>query len=75
LIPFLWSEFIKNGEIYGRMIVKHGDKYMDYRKVYGWVKVLKGGRKNVDDAHSERSSSITCVEVVQKQIDRIIGTT
>jgi hypothetical protein len=43
MIQLLWSEDVKNSEIFRRMTANYGDIRMSYSKVYEWVKRFKDG--------------------------------
>jgi hypothetical protein len=64
VICILWSDVVKTGEIYRRMIVCYVDNCMSQRKVCKWVKGCKGGQTSIPvDVCCAYSYTVTCVEV------------
>lgn len=49
-----WTKSVKTSRMFGLMAVQYDDICISNRKVYEWTGNFKGGRTNVDDAHSRR---------------------
>lgn len=65
VILFLWLEGVKRSEVYRRMIIQY-----DQRNVYGWEKDSKEVVR-LCDARSDRSWTVTCVEIKEQIGQRI----
>jgi hypothetical protein len=57
---------VRTTGFYERMAAQYDHNFMSQRKVYGWMEGFKGGRSNVDDVHSGRSSTVTSIDIKEQ---------
>ena len=69
VIRFLWSEGVKQYEIYRRMKVQYRDSCLSQGRVYEWVKRFQNGRQDVSDEHRNGRPVSVASETVEQQVE------
>jgi hypothetical protein len=65
----LWFYFIvrmcvSTSDIYGKLTVQYGDKYMCQKDIFEWIERFEGGQMStVNDVNSGLPSTVTSVDI------------